>query len=127
MFTVHFSIILTWFVLICWMYFISLWIEFGKHIKLLNLTKMWCKIWREHQHEDRKYIERNDRPTQFCFISAQLRDAFFFENLKEVDGDICLSKCHSLKFREIILSFIRLKRTPFLQYMAPKVSNCWHV
>ena len=54
-------------------------------------------------------MEGKGRKTQLCFVSAQLHDVSFFENLKEVDNVFCVSKCHSWKFREIILSFIRPK------------------
>ena len=59
--------------------------------------------------ETQKRSEGKGRKTQFCFVSAQLHDVSFFENLKEVDNVFCVSKCHSWKFREIILNFIRPK------------------
>ena len=59
--------------------------------------------------ETQKRSEGKGRKTQFCFVSAQLHDLSFFENLKEVDNFFCVSKCHSWKFIEIILSFIRAK------------------
>ena len=46
---------------------------------------------------------------QFYFVSAQLHDVSFFESLKKVDNVFYVSKRHSSKFREIILSFIRPK------------------
>ena len=53
--------------------------------------------------------EGKGKKTQFCFILAQLHAVSFFENLKEVYNIFCLSKCHSWKFREIILSSNRPK------------------
>ena len=59
--------------------------------------------------ETQKRLERKGRKKQFCFVSAQLHDLFFFETLKQDDNVSCISKCHSWKFREIILSLIRPK------------------
>ena len=59
--------------------------------------------------ETQKRSEGKGRKTQFCFVSAQLHDISFFENLREVDNVFYVSKCNSWKFREIILSFIRPK------------------
>ena len=60
--------------------------------------------------ETQKRSEGKGRKTQFCFVLAQLPDVSFFQNLKEVDNNFCLLQCRSLKFREIILSFIRPKK-----------------
>ena len=59
--------------------------------------------------ETQKRSKGKGRKTQFCLVSAQLRDVSFFENLKQVDNVFCVSKCHSWKFRETVLSFIRPK------------------
>ena len=59
--------------------------------------------------ETEKRSKGKDRKTQFCLVSAQLRDVSFFENLKQVDNVFSISKCHFWKFRETILSFIRPK------------------
>ena len=49
--------------------------------------------------ETQEWSEGEARKTQFCFVSAQLHGVSIF----------CLSKCHSWKFRLIILGFNRPK------------------
>ena len=58
-----------------------------------------------------EYNFTNFMPTfDYYFVSEQLHNVSFFVNLKENDNNFCLrKKCHSRKFREIILSFIRPK------------------